>query len=100
MFDRLISLYRGEESVADDDDDDDVFIELPGLPSRGMLCGYENGSSAAVASLSGIIYLMYNWLCSEVTSGSFAPVSPKLKNESATRLSQFGCTRCISCPLW
>ena len=61
------------------DDDDDVFIELPGLPNRGMLCGYKNGSSAAVASLSGIIYLMYNWLCSEVTSGSFAPVSPKFK---------------------
>ena len=74
-----------DDNNNDDDDDDDVFIELPGLPSRGMLCGYENGSSAAVASLSGIIYLMYNWLCSEVTSGSFAPVSPKLKNESATR---------------
>ena len=68
------------------DDDDDVLIELPGLPNRGMLCGYKNGSSAAVASLSGIIYLMYNWLCSEVTSGSSAPVSPKLKNESATCL--------------
>lgn len=24
---------------------DDVFIELLGLPIRGMLCGYKNGSS-------------------------------------------------------
>lgn len=69
-----------------DDNDDNVFIELPGLPSRDILYGYKNWSSAAVVSLSGIIYLMYNWLCSKVTFGSFAPVSPKLKNEYATRL--------------
>lgn len=30
----------------------------------------------------------YNWLCSEVTSGSSAPVSPKLKNVSATRVCE------------
>ena len=29
-----------------DDDDDDVFIKLPGLPNRVMLCGYKNRSSA------------------------------------------------------
>ncbi len=49
----------------DDDDDDDILIGLPGLPNRGLLCGYKNGSSAAVASPSGIIYLMYNRLCSK-----------------------------------
>ena len=37
-------------------DDDDVFIELRGLPNRGMLYGYKNGSSAGVASLNRIIY--------------------------------------------
>ena len=80
--------------------DNDVFIELLGLPSRGMLCGYKNELSAIVISLSGIIYLMYNWLYSKVTSGSFAPVFPKLKNKFATHLSQFKCTHCISFLLW
>ena len=63
-----------------DDDDDDVFIELPGLPNRanrGMLCGYKNQSSKAVASPGEVIYLIYNWLCGGVTSGSFAPVCGK-----------------------
>ena len=32
--------------------DDDDFIKLPGLPKRGMLCGYKNGSSTVVASPS------------------------------------------------
>lgn len=27
--------------------DDVVFIELPGLPQRGMLCGYKNGPVAS-----------------------------------------------------
>lgn len=36
-------------------DVDDVFIGLPGLSKRGILCGYKNKSSTAVASSSNII---------------------------------------------
>ena len=39
------------------DDDNDFFIELPGLTNRAMLCGYKNGTSAAVASSSDTIYI-------------------------------------------
>lgn len=38
--------------------DDDVFIELS-LPNKGVLCGYKNGSSTAVAIPCDIIYLMH-----------------------------------------
>ena len=47
------------------DDDDDVFIERPGLPDEGMLCGYQNRSSTAAASSRDIVYIMYIWLSSE-----------------------------------
>lgn len=43
----------------DADDDDGVFIELPGLPNRGRLCGYKTGPLPLLPALA--FYLTYNF---------------------------------------
>ena len=71
------------------DDDDDVFIKLPDLPNRGMLCGYKTGNLLLLPAL--VFYLMWIWLCGEDNLRLICPGLPQIK-ESAARFFRFGCT--------
>ena len=78
-----------EHMYHEDDDDDDVFIKLPDLPSRGMLCGYKTGHLLLWPAL--VFYLMWIWLCGEDNLRLICPGLPQIK-ESAARFFRFGCT--------
>ena len=56
----------------DDDDDDDVFIQLPGLPNRGLLCGYKNGLIYSYCQPKWYNLFNVQGSVAGVTSGSLA----------------------------
>ena len=75
-----LDVIGGKRSLFDDDDD--VFIKLPGLPNRGMLCGYKTGHLLLLPAL--VNYLMYNCPCGEGDLRLICPSLPQIK-ESAAR---------------